>query len=148
MKTRKKSRLVIPLTIGMVLLSSIPVLAYQDSEILLFEQQLSLKEALPIGSNQTIIFKESANAVSDIQDFVYDKQFTDANGHVYEIIPSDNNAKINCQHTYVDGEYENHTKNKDGSCVTKKWNAKRCSKCGAFVLGSFISETKYANCPH
>lgn len=149
MKKNTKSRLSILLTTGMVLFSSIPALAYPNPEIMLFEQQQPSKESLPLTSNDEVVFKElNTYNISVAQRIIYDEQFTDINGQIYEISPSENGTKRKCKHTFVDGVYEKHTKNKDGSCLTKAWESKRCSKCGAFVQGSLISEAKYTKCPH
>lgn len=149
MKNGTKSRLSIFLTMGMVLFSSIPALAYQNPEVVLFEQQQPSKDSLPLSSNDEVVFKKSnINEASIAHRIIFDEQFTDASGQVYEISPSENGAKIKCQHTYVDGVYEKHTKNKDGSCLTRSYDAQRCSKCGTFILGSLIKETKYTKCPH
>lgn len=145
MRNSKKSQLTILLTVGMVFISSIPALAYQSPKTLVFEGQLQ-NDYVPMNSNQSVTFKEF-NTLVELQ-MEYDTQFTDIDGHIYKVSPSGNDAKINCQHDLVDGVYEKHTKNKDGSCVTKAYDAQRCRKCGTIVLGSFISETKYANCPH
>lgn len=149
MRKDTKSKLSIILTMGMVLFSSIPTLAYQNPEVILFEQQQPSKDSLPLGSNDEVFFeKSSINDTSLTYHIIFGEQFIDVNGQVYEISPSENTAKRKCQHTYVDGTYNKHTKNKDGSCLTKSYVAQRCSKCGAFILGSLINENKYMKCPH
>lgn len=79
----------------------------------------------------------------------YEKQFIDAEGNIYEV-QDEETASVyrSCNHTYVSGREAIHNKQSDGSCIVRVYDAQRCSKCGWILLGDFISETKYAKCPH
>lgn len=77
---------------------------------------------------------------------MYDYFFIGQNGN---IIPLDNTEpRIGCKHNFVDGYVKKHKKNSDGSCVVKTYECSRCDICGYSIEGAFVSETKYAVCPH
>ena len=84
-----------------------------------------------------------------VDEIRYEKQFVDEEGNVYEIWDEEAaNLYRSCQHNYVSGREVVHDKRWDGSCVVQEFEAERCSKCGWVLLGDFISEHKYAKCPH
>ncbi|MEE1258405.1 MAG: M56 family metallopeptidase [Lachnospiraceae bacterium] len=53
-----------------------------------------------------------------------------------------------CRHSYVSGTSTRHTKNANGGCTTKVYEAKKCSKCGVTVTGSCIYTSTTDKCPH
>lgn len=72
--------------------------------------------------------------------------FIDLEGNVFELIPCQ--SKAPCFHRYVDGIQKNHTRNKDGSCTIKHYNAQRCTICNAWKTGSLYKTETYVKCPH
>lgn len=148
---RKHTKSVLFLTLGMVMFSCLPVFAYQEPAVVVWENQPS-KDILHQDTNQTLVFSEqnkehtffpSSNTV------LYEEQFVDQEGSIYPIESEQRSARIKCkEHTYVDGTYQKHVKNKNGSCITKSYNCQKCKKCGTLKTGSLINENQYTKCPH
>ena len=46
------------------------------------------------------------------------------------------------------GTLVKHVKNKDGSCIVKYYDGKRCTQCGDVVYGRLIDVQNYEICPH
>ena len=55
---------------------------------------------------------------------------------------------IPCNHNYLAALASHHTKNPDGSCITRFYNAKKCSKCMHIVIMEETGNTTYYKCPH
>ena len=147
---KKTSKLAFLLSIGMIACSSITVFAYEKPYTIIWEGEPS-NEVFLNTSKQIVSFMpgdEDSVRFSQESKIVFDSQFTDINGKCYEITNKLTARKKCKQHNYVDGIYQKHTKNSDGSCLTKSYSAKRCSQCGTMSLGSLTSETKYTKCPH
>lgn len=87
--------------------------------------------------------------IPNIDDIRYDDQFVDAEGNIYPTQGEEPvSAYRSCDHSYTPGTRVMHDKKSDGSCLVKVYDAERCSKCGFVLIGDFISETRYAVCPH
>lgn len=146
---KKTSILAVIASILMIAASSLTVFAYPTSEKVIWETQPEENIYLE-NKNQMIMFEKDGEKDFDFiknEKILYEEQFTDSEHNTYEI-NSNTESKAICTHDYVDGTYQKHTKNNDGSCLTKAYSAKRCSKCGIMRLGSLISEFKYTKCPH
>lgn len=147
-KKEKRYNCAVLVATGLILCSSFPVFAYQSPTKIVWENSPQ-EDIFPDASNQTVVFKELGNPPEytiNIQPILYSEQFIDYNGNIYHI--SKNALKATCEHMYVDGTYQKHTKNSDGSCITKSYSAQRCSKCGTMKIGTLINEIKYTSCPH
>lgn len=72
--------------------------------------------------------------------------FTDEDGNIISL--DESNPRLFCKHDFIDGIISLHKRNDDGSCVTKKYNGKRCSVCGEIRQGDLISRLEYVVCPH
>lgn len=141
-------RYAILVAIGLTVCSSFPVFAYQAPTKLVWENSTQ-EDIFLSSSNQSVDFEENTRNLRysfDTRPILYDNQFIDNDGNIYE--ETENNSKAKCEHNYVDGTYQKHTKNSDGSCITKSYNAQRCSKCGTMRIGTLINEMKYTECPH
>lgn len=57
-------------------------------------------------------------------------------------------SKAICIHKYVSGTQIHHSKNKKGGCVSKYYNAKRCTICGRLNIEDLIKTEEYVTCPH
>ena len=104
---------------------------------------------LNIRSSDTIVFQSGdfklTNSSSPI---LYDYQFTDTDGNIYKIDTSDRSEYAACNHDYVEGTISKHSKKSNGGCITKYYDAQRCSKCGKIILGSLIDTETHEVCPH
>ena len=76
---------------------------------------------------------------------------TDTFDYTYMTELSDDTAteKIGCSHNYIaSGTIRKHTKNSDGSCTVKEYEAESCSICGDIKAGQLICTYIYPKCPH
>lgn len=135
------------LAIFLVLCSSIPTFAYQAPKKLeLSEESGSL---IDIAKNETIIFNPAGETVPfSAEPILYDEQFIDSSGIIYNLQSETITPNATCEHSYVDGTYSSHTKKSNGGCVVKYYNAKRCSKCGKLVRGALTNTVTFQVCPH
>lgn len=151
-KCSRKAKFAMGVLTSMIwIVSSVPVFAYDrvtvlrlkgDEELIREECEGFFDNEIFISMNGNILFEEE-----DV-DIRFEEQFVDEDGNIYEV---DLNAgeRAGCTHpTLVSGTYQKHEKNSSGGCVVKKYNANHCSGCGSVFLGSFISKTEYAVCPH
>lgn len=93
------------------------------------------------GDSQEFILMEEIEE----PEILYDNQFIDEEGNIYPITEP---VQRGCSHTYESGTSVSHHSNSDGSCDVRKYNSRRCSKCGLVVEDSLISTTHYVVCPH
>ncbi len=160
MKMRKWNKIAAGVLVTVfVLANSLTVLAYEDTI------QGELKENMPQGEIEYFmegeawqfipneveveIQEEVASYIPYTNEVRYDNQFVDVEGNIY-CIQGDESVSVyrSCDHNYVAGQQVMHDKKWDGSCIVKVYEADRCSKCGYLLIGSFVSEHKYAVCPH
>lgn len=79
----------------------------------------------------------------------YDHFFIDADGTMTELSDDTATEKIGCSHNYIaSGTIRKHTKNSDGSCTVKEYEAESCSICGDIKAGQLICTYIYPKCPH
>lgn len=142
---RKKSGKwrVLVITVVVLFLSSMTVFAYRQPEI----------SAVNPGDDDGFVFCEGDEKEGDvfyekIDDFSQSNFiFIDEEGNVMPIYESNEELYVSCKHKYVKGILSKHIKSEKG-CTVKKYQGKRCSKCGKKVYGKLISTTKYEVCPH
>lgn len=135
------------LTIFLVLCSSIPTFAYQAPKKLeISEESGSL---IHIAKNETIVFHPTGEVAPFSTELIlYDEQFIDSSGTIYNLQNEGIAYKAKCEHSYIDGNYSSHTKKSNGGCVVKYYDAKRCSKCGKLVRGALTNTITFQVCPH
>ena len=133
----------------MVLCSSFTAFAYQPPTKLSMNWNSSVTSLPDFNSADRIVF-ESGNyfAGQAFPSIRYDTQFTDINGNVYKIEDFPDSHYAACEHDFVEGTYSMHSKKADGSCITKYYEAQRCSKCGHLEIGSLIDTETHDVCPH
>ena len=79
------------------------------------------------------------SVLEEIIPVIYEKQFTDENGRVYN---AENQEKRACSHpSKISGEYQVHQRNDDGSCDIFIYSAQKCTNCGKIFWGG--SDFKY-----
>ena len=141
-----------------LLLNSVTALAYED--VRNFDVYAGGEDAIEILDSvggETVfvedwVSREYLQNNSDIVVFVdeftilYDRQFVDDEGNIYPVIESTPDAV--CDHQYVTGTIQNHSKNSTGGCTTTVYSAKRCSICGDMVIGEKVNSLTYEVCPH
>lgn len=79
---------------------------------------------------------------------LYDMQFIDEAGNIYEIREDAISTNAVCSHQYVSGTVTKHVLNGTGGCTVKVYSAQRCSKCGAVVTGEILNVVTYNACIH
>ena len=87
--------------------------------------------------------------ITDEEYLPYDHFFTDSDGNIYNVDEANCDAKASCAHDFsIHGVYSDHNRNNKGGCTVKKYEADKCSKCDALVLGKLLSTITYDPCPH
>lgn len=160
MKMRKWNKVAAGVLVTVfVLANSLTVLAYEDTIHVEPKESVALDEVEYVMEGETWQFipddvkEEEAEEADSYRPYSseikYSNQFVDVEGNIYQIQDEGVvSTYSSCNHTYVSGQQVMHDKKWDGSCIVKVHQADRCSKCGWVLLGDFISETKYAKCPH
>ena len=137
----KAAGIVLSLVVGIA--CYIPVQAYEKPTVLRVSGGSSGNEGLMVGSRE-FSFQESV--LEEIIPVIYEKQFTDENGRVYN---AENQEKRAGSHpSKISGEYQVHQRNDDGSCDIFIYSAQKCTNCGKIFWGDLISSTYYKRCPH
>ncbi|MBD5477237.1 MAG: M56 family metallopeptidase [Lachnospiraceae bacterium] len=143
----------------LVAANSLTALAYEDTIHEGLNRNMSQAEVEYFMEGQTWqyipkeveveVLEEADSYIPYNNDIRYDDQFVDADGRIY---PTQDEGVTGvywgCNHNYEPGTRVMHDKKSDGSCLVKVYDAERCSKCGFVLVGDFISETRYAKCPH
>ena len=132
---------------GLILINSFTVLA--GPEINIIESNRPGESVYYEG--ETWFIPDGAEPVfeEEIIEVVYDIQFTDEQGNVYPVeSDTDVDPAIFCIHSYETGIGQRHIVNTDGSCVIKRYEGKRCTKCGKTKDEILISTYTYDPCPH
>ena len=142
--------------VAALFISSLTALAYEDVYGLETESELG-EEWIDKGSDETInnmefwfdvnVLKDSLIIVAENAPVLYDEQFVDADGNVYEV-HSDASPYLNCNHSFKDGVLTVHTTYKDGSCTMEYYEGQMCTKCAYTIVGDFINKVTYQICPH
>lgn len=143
---KKPSPLAIFLSAGLILVSSMPILACERTQKIACDMS-SVEFFLLEDTDTFLAFQKSVTENDLITDIIYPVQFVDNHGNVYPAdFPSE---RITCQnHTFVNGTLMKHTKKKDESCVIKHYDGKQCTKCGYSTYDRLIKTESYTICPH
>ena len=147
--TYRGSEPVLVLTTGLIAVASgIPVFAYQGTKNLYMDSKCREELFVVDAPDNYVIFSEGIKNSGKIEKLPYQEYFTDENGNIYPVNPSERELHRACSHIYVEGEVTVHEKQADGSCKVKYYEAKRCTKCGYVVRGKLIRTETYDPCPH
>ncbi len=149
-KRRKLSATVSTILLALVVwINSFTVLAYEDVKVargeVFMDGSCVESDFLFIEDGQ-----EAPAGISFINEyqFYFDAQFIDEEGNVYDVTEENVNTYAACSHTYVNGQYQQHTKNNSGGCTVYVYSAKRCSKCGNVIDKVLINTFTYGICTH
>lgn len=155
MKLRKQNKpwvktVAAALIAGLTFANSLTAFAYPDvQDVKLIESSENYEEALEgYLEKDTSFFWEDFEDSSDvvIDKVYYDMQFTDEDGNVYPV--EEISSHEACDHTYKSGTFAIHDVQSDGGCIYTTYNAQRCTKCGAMLIGSMINRQVNSVCPH
>lgn len=148
MITKKSKRLSFILSAFMILCSSFPAMAYEAPQRF---DMVDEETGRPMHIEPNEISILCVNGVGPLwqEDVIlYDSQFTAENGDIYKVNEFETDLYANCDHNYEDGIYSKHLKKADGSCVTKFYSTKHCSKCGHMTSKKLIRTSIDNLCPH
>lgn len=160
-KTIKKG-IVLAASLIAITVNIIPVMAYQEPSVYVTDENLFINskdedvEIIFEANTDTSYFPEDEFLNDDADgriDFSQsDSYFVSDDKKIVIPISEDqtihNEATRSCQHTWQNGNYQQHIKNNSGGCTIYIYNAKRCSKCGQVIKISLQSSHSYAVCPH
>lgn len=147
--SRYKKELSLLLAACLVICSSFTAFAYQPPIEIKLSHSHPDTSPLNIGFSDELTFQSGTyHFESPYGPILYDNQFTDANGTIYNIDDSNPSLYADCRHDYIDGIISNHSKKTNGGCVTQYYAARRCTKCTLIVQGAFIDTETHTICPH
>lgn len=148
-KTAK--RLAEAVALAIWVLSSLPVFAYNGVTVLKIGGEIeNPQKEYESFYDSEILLTTNGNYIQEPidMDIRYEQQFVNEDGNIYEV-DMEGNGRAGCAHpVLISGEYQIHKKDGSGGCITTVYAAKRCEACGQIFKGEYISEFKYAKCPH
>ena len=160
MRMKKWNKTAAGMTVAaLVFVNSLTVFAYEDTihegpkksmsqDEIEYVMEGDIWQFIPENVNVEAI-EEADLYIPYADEIRYDDQFVDAEGNIFSMQREEQmSAYRSCDHNYTPGTRVMHDKKSDGSCLVKVYDAERCTKCGFVLIGDFISETKYAKCPH
>lgn len=146
-KSHVKKPIAVIVSIFILILSSVPVLAYEGPQI---STKPGLLTTWPQDSDTIGIFTPEGQPAkidfSPVEEVVYDSEFIDANGNHYEV--SEIVGRASCSHQYINGVYQDHKKNSSGGCQIIVYSATYCTLCKHVLISEEISRTFYKHCTH
>lgn len=98
--------------------------------------------------NTLTAFAHPQEEASEIVAIETQNVFIDEEGNVYIIEDDLIVPLLECNHNYIKGTYEQHTKLSNGGCIVHIYDAEMCYACSSLLLGGLISKTTYPVCIH
>ena len=136
----KRGNVVSVLLIGaMVMLNSMTALAYEETKVAQVEEADEITDMeifLGVGESEWT------------ETVLYDEQFVDEEGNIYPITANQQTPYVVCNHAYVSGKYQIHTKKTNGGCTVTQYEGQYCNRCGDCISGEVIWTLSYEKCPH
>lgn len=133
------------LAIGLFVINSVTVFAYEDVEVLRgWSEEFHDCDIAFTPDGEVLMY--SMPEVESYK-YVYDFQFVDEEGNIFAV-HEDVEACVECTHSYVSGTVQKHVKSSGEGCRIYYYNAKRCTKCGDVVLNDFLYDIGYDVCTH
>lgn len=131
--------------------SSVPVFAYDGVTVLKIGGEIEeLQKEYGSFYDSEILVSTNGSQIHETMDvdIRFERQFVDGDGNIHEV-DVEGKSRAGCTHPVMtSGEYQIHKKDGKGGCITTVYAAKRCEECGHVLIGEYISEFKYAKCPH
>ncbi len=149
----------IALVAALTFANSMTVFAYRDSFEREVAEDVSEEQIERTMQSDTFLFVSEETGIDPMMEFehletqdsmqelLYDRQFTDEMGNIYQIM-EDDGIELHCNHTFVSGKGLDHIKDSSGGCELVEFYAQRCSKCGYVIQGETIRTLTYVKCPH
>lgn len=88
------------------------------------------------------------SALPERTELLYEHQFVDEEGNIYQIPEVPAAVYRGCNHTFGWGTETRHHPYSDGSCEVRNYRSQMCTKCNYVIQGDLISSFYYAVCPH
>lgn len=145
-KNRKKTLACLCLMAVFLFGSSFTVLAYDN--VYIVEKGSARKVGVVKGAGCFNAEGEENVFAPEIPQLLYDEQFIDNMGNIYDLT-GDVQMRSNCLiHQYVPGQYMVHEPELGGGCNVHIYYADRCSNCKVMRVGDYLSTMHYAKCIH
>ena len=135
---------------GLTLFLSFTITVSAYAPVTSSEDTVSKPEAFSFNS-EDYFFVPNGMESEPLADFDFSlasQVFMDEDGVCYPVSDSGISTYASCSHSYVSGKLNTHAKNASGGCKVTTYNARRCTKCGHTIKGSYINSLSYAKCPH
>ena len=143
--------------VAALFVSSLTAFAYEDVHGIEIQDSELGTEWIDIASDEIVndvevwffrdVQEENSINIAKNAPVLYDEQFVDADGNVYEV-HFDASPYAFCIHNFVDGTLARHVTYTDGSCLMSYYEGQMCTICSYTIVGDFISSHTYATCPH
>lgn len=143
--------------VAALFISSLTALAYEDVHGIEAQDSVQGTLWIDISSDEELsdlafqfdvdVQKDSMLIIAEGAPVLFDEQFVDADGNVYEV-HSDALPYYNCDHSFKDGVFSVHATYKDGHCVMYYYEGQMCTICSYTIVGDLINEVTYKICPH
>lgn len=155
MKTKKWNRYVAGMLAAVLAFAnSMTVFAYRDTIHQEVAENTLQDEVTKSLQSDTISFNPEGEMLMEFEEWeemelLYEKQFIDSEGNIYPYSDEDTVTTYrSCDHEFVSGTSNEHTKFSDGSCEVRYYNSQRCNKCGYLIRGEEFNTVTYRVCPH
>ena len=144
-KTNKKLAGVIAAVLCVV--SITPAFAYDAPKVLHFKDTINTVNNLK-SNNDFSKFTDDTHEDSNLNQFIHSSFFRTTDGTIYEY-SGEIEAQWFCNHSYVDGVFQDHITNSKGGCTMYYYeNAKRCKKCGIIDRSELTNKVTFQKCIH
>lgn len=117
--------------------------------LLIYSAPRNLTGDVPTG-NGSFVFKSNSVESSEPSFNLSNTYFVYETGERIPVFPEnlETNSRASCNHKWKYGTMEYHTKNSDGSCDIRIYNARHCSLCKSTEPLSLLGESHFITCPH
>lgn len=100
--------------------------------------------------NSSFIFKSNSIENSEPSFNLSNTYFVYETGERIPVFPEnlETNSRASCNHKWEYGTMEYHTKNSDGRCDIRIYNARRCKECASIEILSLNNKIHFDICTH
>ena len=128
----------------LIFLDSLTVLAYPDVKV----EKLQSEDQFHPDAEVVFVVEGYESPYAVRYEILYDVQFTDEEGNIYQITNEGISTAELHTHKWVSGTVQKHIKTAGGGCIIYVYNAKRCLQCGYVELLGLINTVTSAVCTH
>ena len=140
-RSRKNKIITGALIVSLILANSITALAYPRIVRIERVAETVMEEVEEFDINLSGFF------VPDGDKTYSENQFIDEEGTIYKLNEREENP-LDCEHSYLNGTYQEHRTLFDGSCIERTFEAQMCEHCNEILRGTQINQSTNTVCPH